>query len=351
MKNFFFPLAALLYLSPLVASSQSKLFEDDQILQIQITGTIRSVLDDRGDKPSNHPMVLSYKGADSIEQKIPVQIKTRGHFRKDKGNCFYPPLLISFPGKDTISSTIFSEQKKLKLVMPCKDDDYVIREWLVYKIYNLVTPKSFRARLVKVQLNDPQKKKQAAPFIGFILEEEKQMATRNQETLFVKKLLRPQQTDMNMFLTMCVFEYMIGNTDWSVEYLQNIKLLVTNTASVPVTVPYDFDHAGIVDANYALPAEELNLASIRVRRYRGYCILDMSRFDQAISQFNSLKNNIYALYNNNPLLDPKYIKSTLGWLDDFYKTINDPKLLKREFGYPCDPNGTGNVIIKGLAND
>ena len=43
------------------------------------------------------------------------------------------------------------------------------------------------------------------------------------------------------------FEYMIGNTDWSVEYLQNIKLATVDSNSAPITIPYDFDHAGIVN--------------------------------------------------------------------------------------------------------
>jgi hypothetical protein len=48
------------------------------------------------------------------------------------------------------------------------------------------------------------------------------------------------------------------------------------------------------------------------------------------------------------MLEESYLKSTLKFLDDFYKTINDPKKLKYEFQYPCDPNGTGNVVIQGL---
>jgi hypothetical protein len=36
------------------------------------------------------------------------------------------------------------------------------------------------------------------------------------------------------------------------------------------------------------------------------------------------------------------------FLDDFYDTINDPEKALLTFGYPCDPSGTGNVVIKGL---
>jgi hypothetical protein len=258
--------------------------------------------------------------------------------------------LIQFPKDGPQLSSAFREQKKLKLVMPCQGEEYVIREWLVYKLYNLVTPKSFRARLVKVKLEDARNKKSIAPFYGILLEEEKQMAKRNR-AVAVEQKLRPEQTQADAFLNMTVFQYLIGNTDWSVQYLHNIKLLMPESQAVPVTVPYDFDHAGIVNAPYAHPAEELRMRSVRERRYRGYCMQDMKAFEPVIAQYNRLKNDIYKTYSDCPLLDAKYIKSTLQYLDEFYATINNPKAWQKEFGYPCDKKGTGNVVIKGLKEE
>jgi hypothetical protein len=331
-------------------SSEKGLFESDDILNITLKGNLRELLNDRSDNPKNHSLVLSYNKEDSSEINIPVQIKTRGHFRKLKGNCLYPPLLIQFPKEGLHLSSVFSEQKKLKLVMPCSGDEYLIREWLVYKLYNLVTAKSFRARLVKVKLEDTKNKKTTAPFYGILLEEEKQMANRNQ-ALAVEQKLKPQQTQTNAFLTMSVFQYLIANTDWSVEYQQNIKLLVTDSNTIPIAVAYDFDHAGIVNTPYARPAEELQMRSIRERRYRGYCIQDMKVFETVIAQYNRLKNDIYNIYTGCTLLDEKYIKSTIKYLDEFYTTINNPKAWQKEFSYPCDKNGTGNVVIKGMRED
>jgi hypothetical protein len=141
---------------------------------------------------------------------------------------------------------------------------------------------------------------------------------------------------------------MIGNTDWGIEYMQNIKYLKNDDNVIPHLVPYDFDHAGIVRAPYANPAPELKLSTTLQRRYRGYCIEDMNEFQEAFQTFISLKDEFYAIYEDNPLLDEKYIKRTIKFLDDFYETINDPKKAKRDFTYPCDPFGTGNVIIRGL---
>ncbi len=332
------------------APHEMGLFESDNFLEITLSGNIHELFDDRSDHPENHHLKLAYKREDSSVVTVPVEAKTRGHFRKLKENCYYPPILLHFPAEDTLKSSIFKEDRKLKLGMPCKGEQYIIYEWLVYKVYNLITPYSFKARLVKVKLDDSKSKKGAAPFYGLLLEEAEQMAERN-GTISVKRKLRPEQTEISSFLTMAVFEYMIGNTDWSVQYLQNIKLISVDSSSVPITVPYDFDLSGIVNSPYATPAEELNMKSVRERRYRGFCIQDMKKFDKTIELYNNRKKEIYSIYTNCPLLDAKYLKSTIKFLDEFYATINNENAVKKEFGYPCDKNGTGNVVIKGLKEE
>jgi hypothetical protein len=331
-----------------VASSHfvKNLFDDDEILNIALKGNIHKLLNNREGEAKYYPVTLTYK-VQGREISIPVNVKTRGHFRRDQSNCSYPPLLLTFSDTGFNSLSIFPKHSSLKLVMPCKGDKYVVHEWLVYKLYNLVTSQSFRARLVKVTLVDEDNKKMPAPFYAMLLEDEKQMAKRN-NFITVKKKLKPYETMRASFLRTAVFEYMIGNTDWSVEYLQNIKLIAADSASAPVTVPYDFDLSGIVNAPYALPAPELKMNSVRDRRYRGYCVQDMKIFDSTIALYNGLRNKIYSLYNGCPLLDDKYKKQTDIFLDEFYSTINNPKKLQKEFGYPCLPDGTGNVIIKGL---
>jgi hypothetical protein len=338
--------------APLTSSSSEGkgLFDSDEILQITLRGNIRDLLKDKTTRPKNFPLDLLYTKEDSTEMLLPVQVRKRGYFRRLMGNCSYPPLFIDFPKEGPHRSSVFREHKKTKLVLPCTGDEYVVREWLVYKLYNLITPKSFRARLVKVKLEDAAKGKTSAPMYGILLEEEKQMAGRNQMIAMEKKL-KPEQTEADGFLNMAVFEYLIGNTDWSIQYLQNIKLIATDSAALPIPVPYDFDHAGIVEAPYAKPAEELQMNSVRQRRYRGYCVRDIKVFDDVIARYNELKKDIYSLYSDCTLLEAKYIKSTIKYLDDFYETINNPKVWQKDFAYPCDKNGTGNVVIKGLKDE
>ncbi len=323
------------------------LFEHDDVLDITLSGNTRELINDRSTNNKTHPVLLQYFNEDSTQISIRTRMKTRGHFRKLAENCNYPPLSVSFIKSDSLETSIFNQQRKLKLVMPCEGDKYIIREWLVYKIYNLVTPVSFRARLVRITMKDSKNKKNTEPFLGMMVEEEQQMAKRN-GSLRVTRKLKPEQTNKRAFLNMAVFEYLIGNTDWSIQYLQNIKLVAKDSSDVATAVPYDFDHSGIVSAPYAKPAEMLLLFSVQERRYRGYCIRDMNDFNETIELFNSLKNDLYNLYNNCELIDEKYRKNTINYLNKFYEIINDPQALAKEFGYPCDKNGTGNVVIRGI---
>lgn len=323
------------------------LFESEEILEIKIAGNVRGLFNDRGDAAPYRPMVLSYKGADSNEVTINIRAKTRGNFRRKKENCSYPPIMLNFTKKEAKPS-LFDQQDKLKLVTPCAGDNYIIREYLVYKLYNLITPKSFRARLVRVNFFDTERKKESN-ILGMLLEEDEQMAKRNGSQLMEIKNLAGENTETETFLKMAVFQYMIGNTDWSVPFLHNIRILSFDAKSVPSVVPYDFDHAGIVDAPYALPPEQLELRSTQERRYRGYCITDWKTMDEVLATYNRLKDDIYKVYTTNTLLDAKYVKSTTRFLDGFYETINDPKRMKSEFSFPCNKAAT-NYVIKGLEN-
>jgi hypothetical protein len=325
----------------------SDLFESDEILNIKLSGSIRALFNDRGDNAPYRLLTLTYKGSDSNTVTINLRAKTRGNFRRQKSHCNYPPILLNFIRKEAKPS-LFDEQDKLKLVTPCAGEEYVVREYLVYKLYNLITPKSYKARLVRVCFNDIDRKKETT-FLSILLEEDEQMAARNKCKLMELKNLYGESTETETFLKMAVFQYMIGNSDWSVPFLHNIRIISFDPATVPSVVPYDFDHAGIVDAPYALPPEQLALQSTRERRFRGYCITDWQKMDDVIATYNRLRNDIYKAYTSCTLLDAKYIKATTRFLDEFYTTINDPKKMRAEFSYPCNPANT-NYVIKGLEN-
>jgi hypothetical protein len=328
--------------------SNSPLFANDDILHFKLTGKLNELYKDISNNNSYHPVLLQYRQKDSSPVSIQMRVKTRGHFRRMKGNCTMPPLYLDFPKGSKIKNTVFENQKKLKLVVPCQGDDYVIEEWLVYKLYNLISDKSFKARLVQVDFEDSLKRRKTETHYCYLIEDEKQMAERNKSFVLKRKMLNMQSTNAEEFKKMAVFQYMIGNTDWGVPYLQNIVLITKDSLMLPITVPYDFDHAGIVDASYAAPAPELEIPSILDRLYRGFCESDLKNFESTFELFNRLRPDIYNVYTNCPLLNPKYVKFVKRYLDDFYKTINNKRSIESEFGKPCRTNT--RVEIKGLKN-
>ncbi|MGB4773165.1 MAG: hypothetical protein WBP58_17005 [Chitinophagaceae bacterium] len=339
-------LCFFLYLLPFPTWAQ-ELFGSDSILQIKISGDLRSLMTDDGDNPSQHPIDIQYQDDKGSTLRLSIAARTRGNFRRTMGGCTYPPIMLLFHDSVKLAGTLFHQQKKLKLVMPCKGDQYVAKEYLAYRVYQLLTPMAFRARLVKLTLEDTRKNKTSEPFLAMLLEEEHQLATRN-SMVSVEKKIGPRQAEVSAFHRMAVFEYFIGNTDWSVEYLQNVKLLAKDSNGIAYTVPYDFDHAGIVSPPYAKPAEQLQLSSVRERRYRGYCLTDLNLLKPFITEFLQARDKINSLYETASYLDASNKKTAVKFIDDFYRIIGDEEKWKKEFAYPCDKNGTGNVIISGM---
>lgn len=326
-------------------SDPSYLFDSDSVLQFKLMGRCNDLFNDRGDDMKYHSMLLQYRREDNSMVSIPLRMQTRGNFRRRKENCTLPPLMMNFP-KLKAANTIFERQNKLKLVTPCRGDEYVIREWLVYQLYNLVTEKSFKARLAQVEFEDSLKKRKTEMHYCIVLEDEARLAQRNKAFVWNRTKVAMKDTDRELFLRMSVFQFMIGNTDWSVPFLQNIKLVTKDSTKAPYAVPYDFDHSGMVSAPYAHPAEELEMTSILERRYRGYCESGKDAFTEVVKFFNALRDEFYKVYTGCKLLNAKYVKFATRYLDDFYRVINNPRALENEFRHPC--RGETRIEIQGL---
>jgi hypothetical protein len=325
--------------------ADTDLFKEEAALEMCLKGDIRKLFRDRSDEAGYHPFRLSYLNESGDSTHMDINIKTRGHFRRLRENCSTPPLMLKFSNTD---STIFNGQNKLKLVTACTTEKFVYREYLIYKIYQLITQKGFRVRLVKLCFHDNIRNRKGEVEYAYLLEDHKKMAARNASILVKRLNLNPIKTERDAYIKMTMFQYLIGNTDWSIQYLHNIKLISGKENASLIPVPYDFDHSGLVNAPYALPAEALKLKSVRERRYRGYCIENMEEFDESIALFNRIKNDLYRIYEKDTVLEKAYLKNTLKYFDSFYNTINSPKKSKSAFQYPCNNRSMGSIVIKGL---
>lgn len=323
------------------------LFKNEDIIQLKLITNLKTLQKDRGEKPVNHWGQLLYARKKKGYITIPIKLKVRGNFRRLTTNCVFPPLLLDLPMKKDKNS-IFERQNRLKLVTHCQTDDYIFHEYMVYRMYNLITNYSFRARLAQVTYEDSTGKREPQTKYAFLIEDDDDLAKRNGAKIYNLKQTAMSSVDSLNMATVAVFEYLIGNTDWSVPFMHNIKLLAKKgEKGYPIPVPYDFDHAGIVEAPYAQPAEQLELASVRDRLYRGITY-SPEVLNQVFDKFRKAKPEIYALYETYPKLKPNYVKRTLRYLDEFYKTIDNPKEVKRVFVYGGGKGKGTGVVIKGL---
>jgi hypothetical protein len=317
----------------------SALFDSDAPLRLRFAGDLRTLLNDRDSLTSTyHPFTLTYQAQDSAPVTVPVDLKTRGHWRRQERHCDYPPLRLDVP-RNKVSGTLFAGQNKLKLVTPCRPKDreyeeYVLREYLVYKVYNLLTPWSLRARLVSTTYVDTTGRGDSLTKYAFLIEDPEQMAARNGGVLMEVRGAEFAHVDSLQLGIVGTFLYMIGATDWSLRGLHNIELAQDLARGVFHPVAYDFDFTGIVNTVYARPDPRLRIRSVRDRLYRGGCLAD-AQWASVLAPFRAHRSAIYALYENQPGLSAGYVRSTHRYLDEFYRVIDDPGKLSSELQRRC----------------
>jgi hypothetical protein len=328
--HFFFFLLACPGIAQKKKIDEKKFFMDERPVQMKLSTDIRSLLLEK--------TTLNYVNAsihcvfpDSAVAEGKVQIKPRGHFRKD--NCRLTPLTVNFKNE---GAPAFSKLGTLKLVVGCgvKDDDdqTLLKEYLVYKIYNLITDKSFRVRLLNVNYNDTRGKIKPYEQYAFLIEDVDDLAKRHQCKKQEQGKFFPDFINREQATLVYMFQYMIGNTDWSVPFYHNIKLMIEKNDSLakPYPVAYDFDMTGLVNPSYGEPHPDLGLKNLKQRLYRGYK-RSLEEIEAAAKIFLEKKEAIYELINNFELLNTGNKKEMLTFLKEFFAEISNTRDLKYIF--------------------
>jgi len=322
--------------APSPAPPPAALFDAADPLAITLTADFNAIAKERGEQKHPHPGVLSYVTPRGDSVSLKVNLHTRGHYRLRI--CSFPPLKVEFD-KNESAHTLFAHQGNLKLVVQCRDNrafsNYLLEEYLIYRVYNLVTPMSFRARLARVTYVDATGRRGPETRYGFFLENDDRMARRNHTHVLDTKGVIQSQTDPSQMGRVAVFEYLIGNTDWSVAGLHNI-VLIEDSTGVLFPVPYDYDWSGVIYPPYAVPDSRLGIRTVRERLYRGYC-RTAAELAPHFAVFNAVKDSIYALYRGQEGLEQGRVEEALKYYDEFYRTINDPRRVKRAFIDSCLP--------------
>jgi hypothetical protein len=272
---------------------------------------------------------------------IDVQLSARGHVRRMSRTCDYVPLRVVFPKKGA-AGTPFAREDALKLVVQCSGggdyEQYILREYLAYKIFNVITPsRSFRARLARVTYVDRASGKTAGTRAGMFLEDDGEVARRMEGRVVELPRLMFDDVDMDTLMPMMIFEYMIGNTDYSIYALHNVRIVQRPDKSLH-PVPYDFDFSGLVNPPYAVPARNLMLKSVVERMYRGPC-RRQEQVDPIVANFVAKKDTIRALPDSIPGMDKASREEARRYIDSFYASIRSTKDVRGLF-VSCTPKPT-----------
>ena len=310
-----------------------KLFESEELLEISLMFDITHYRKDRDDN-EYLPATLVYhtSPADSIVKKL--RVRSRGITRRSI--CSFPPLMLNFHEKDSVEGQ-FGRVDKVKMVTHCNagGEDYLLKEFLIYKLYNVLTDYSFRVRLLKVNYINTFKESKPISTFAFVIEPEESLCKRL-DAVEVKTTMNITQKHIRQEVMdrMAIFQYMIGNTDWTVPIFHNNVLIISQgNLQGLAAVAYDFDYSGLVNANYAVPADQLQLSSVLERRYLGICRSEET-FINDLKEFADKKEEFYRVINEFQYLNPKIKKQMISYLEGFYSGFD-----KR------------NSIVRALIND
>ena len=336
MKKIFSLLLFTATLFYLPASAQKvdkvKFFEEESTVNATLEMDLKDLLAKKA--PDRFlPATISFTTKDGTTITEKIEASVRGNFRRE--TCFMPGLKLNFK-KDSNSSLY--KFKELKLSNGCNTGDesgqLVIKEFLAYKIYNLLTDMSLRVRFMNVSFKDISGKKKPYTQYAFLIEDVDEMAKRNNMVEIEGTLYNTEQTNREQMTIVTLFEYLIANTDWSVPAYHNVKLIGPKDVkgTRPYVVAYDFDICGFVDPPYATIDEQLQdqISSVRDRLNRGFP-RTMEELKIAVKLYNDKKEKIIGMIKNNEYLSSKEKSRSVNYVEEFYKIINNDKDLQRIF--------------------
>ncbi|HEY9383369.1 MAG TPA: hypothetical protein VIP80_07615 [Gemmatimonadales bacterium] len=314
----------------------TRLFRSREPLEMWMQADFKAVFKDRDSMSTKkYPATLKYVGEKGDTNSLEVQLSTRGHFRLR--TCEFLPLKVYFD-KEKTKGTPFGGEASLKLTPHCmKGDRYaqnIYVEYAIYGMYNVLTPVSLKARLANITWIDPNNPKFTVTRPGFWTQDEDDMAKEVRGKVLMQQGGKGSEMDPTQMAITDVFQYMIGNTDYSLSYLHNYRIVQTDTSMNYYPMAYDFDWSGLVDAPYAFPDPRLGIKRTTDRLYRGGCH-PPEVLSQVVQPFKAKKDSIYGVLRGIKGLAPARLKEAESFLDEFYKELDNPGTVRRVFNQPC----------------
>jgi hypothetical protein len=330
---------------PAVASTEPRpLFGSEDILRLRLEAPFDDLI--RNAPASTKPYEARLTLLQAAPEVYPIQLSARGISRRNAITCDFPPLRIEFKDRPGDAS-LFRGQKSLKLSTHCRRSgefqNYALLEYAAYRLFSVLTPVSFRVRLAEIDYVEARTGSVRVHRLGFLIEDIDELGARNGLKEVKTDKIERGQLNASAVARSDLFQYMIGNQDWSDRLptagricCHNIKLL--GAASVApgdlIPVPYDFDSSGFVDAPYALPPLGVSIATVRERNYRGLCQFN-AQVSEVAQDFLRKQAELLASLDSTPELSERSKKSAHGYLEGFFSQVADADQFKRHILDKC----------------
>jgi len=320
------------------------LFASHDVLELRIEAPLTTIFKDRSQESEYQPGTVSYVDDSGDSVRLDVRLRTRGYFRLKARTCGFPNLHINLRRRQ-VENTVFAGLNRVSIVAHCQDnkpeyEQFTLQEYLIYRTFNLLTDNSVRVRLARATWVDSDGERDTLTKYMFILEPFEMMAARHGWEVLEVPAVPPSEHDRFGLPLVEVFQFLIGNTDWSPfqkstdgSCCHNGKLIGTMAGPV-FLVPYDFDWSGLIDAPYAEPAPEVGVSDVRQRRYWGICRAP-EEFVPVFDLFNERRAAIYDAWRGQEGLEQRRLQRTLEYFDQFYEIINDSGKTRREIVMKC----------------
>ena len=318
-------LVALAAATPAQAQKEKPLFAANEPIHIVIQAPVQTLFRNRANQ-GTIPGTLT----DPNGQSLPISLALRGITRRTSEVCDFPPLRVDFTAPPSATSS-FAGQKKLKLVTHCRNNashqQYVLLEYAAYRMFNLLSPRSFRVRLANIDYRDADGRPITSR-VGYFIEDLGDVAHRNG----VKSTHGPERIpveDLNPAdaARYALFQHMLANHDWSMRAgpvgkpcCHNAELIGPLAPGAVTPIPYDFDFSGFVNAPYATPPAELDISDVRQRLYRGYCAHNQYVV-AAAREMRAARPQILGVLGQVPGLEPATQQKAAAYLDKFFADI------------------------------
>ena len=116
--------------------------------------------------------------------------------------------------------------------------------------------------------------------------------------------------------------------------------VLSETGGPPfISLPFDFDFSGLVNAPYAEPNPRYPIRTIRKRYYRGQCSTN-EILPETIDLFLEKREDLYRIVDSIRGVSAAGTRASLSaksFVDGFYRIIGDPQTVREQLIDKCQP--------------